>query len=337
MTYTFNRPAFPATRMRRIRKNDQLRAMVSETQLTANHLIYPVFVLPGQQQTQDIPSMPNVQRLSADLLLKKAESLLELGVSKLALFPVTPQEDKSLTAEAAWDENGLVQTTCRLLKKELPEMVLITDGALDPYTTHGQDGIIDETGYVLNDETVECLVKQALSHAAAGADVVAPSDMMDGRIGAIRQALEQNSFIYTNIMAYSAKYASSFYSPFRDAVGSASNLKGGNKYNYQMDVGNRAEALHEIALDIQEGADMVIVKPGMPYLDIVREVKDTFGVPTFIYQVSGEYAMLAGAIQNGWLSESVILESLMCCRRAGADGIWTYFAEDAARKLKEMK
>ncbi|MGJ8758200.1 porphobilinogen synthase [Acinetobacter sp. HC8-3S] len=337
MTYTFNRPAFPATRMRRIRKNDQLRAMVSETQLTANHLIYPVFVLPGQQQTQDIPSMPNVQRLSADLLLKKAESLLELGVSKLALFPVTPQEDKSLTAEAAWDENGLVQTTCRLLKKELPEMVLITDGALDPYTTHGQDGIIDETGYVLNDETVECLVKQALSHAAAGADVVAPSDMMDGRIGAIRQALEQNSFIYTNIMAYSAKYASSFYGPFRDAVGSASNLKGGNKYNYQMDVGNRAEALHEIALDIQEGADMVIVKPGMPYLDIVREVKDTFGVPTFIYQVSGEYAMLAGAIQNGWLSESVILESLMCCRRAGADGIWTYFAEDAARKLKEMR
>ena len=281
--------------------------------------------------------MPNVQRLSADLLLKKAEGLLELGVSKLALFPVTPQQDKSLTAEAAWHEEGLVQTTCRLLKKELPEMVLITDGALDPYTTHGQDGIIDETGYVLNDETVECLIKQALSHAAAGADVVAPSDMMDGRIGAIRQALEQNGFIYTNIMAYSAKYASSFYGPFRDAVGSASNLKGANKYNYQMDVGNRAEALHEIALDIQEGADMVIVKPGMPYLDVVREVKDTFGVPTFIYQVSGEYAMLAGAIQNGWLSESVILESLMCCRRAGADGIWTYFAEDAARKLKEMR
>ncbi|ENU22976.1 hypothetical protein F993_02433 [Acinetobacter proteolyticus] len=337
MTYTFNRPAFPATRMRRIRKNDQLRAMVSETHLTADHLIYPVFVLPGQQQTQDIPSMPNVQRLSADLLLKKAETLLELGVSKLALFPVTPQQDKSLTAEAAWDDNGLVQATCRLLKKELPEMVLITDGALDPYTTHGQDGIIDDTGYVLNDETVECLVKQALSHAAAGADVIAPSDMMDGRIGAIRQALEQNDFIYTNIMAYSAKYASSFYGPFRDAVGSASNLKGGNKYNYQMDIGNRAEALHEIALDLQEGADMVIVKPGMPYLDVVREVKDTFGVPTFIYQVSGEYAMLAGAIQNGWLSDSVILESLMCCRRAGADGIWTYFAEDAARKLKEMK
>ena len=337
MTYTFNRPAFPATRMRRIRKNDQLRAMVSETQLTPHHLIYPVFVLPGQNQRQDIPSMPNVQRLSADLLLKKAEQLLELGVSKLALFPVTPQEDKSLLAEAAWHEDGVVQQTCRLLKKELPDMVLITDGALDPYTTHGQDGIIDDTGYVLNDETVECLVKQALSHAAAGADVIAPSDMMDGRIGAIRQALEQHNFIYTNIMAYSAKYASSFYGPFRDAVGSATNLKGGNKYNYQMDIGNRAEALHEIALDLQEGADMVIVKPGMPYLDIVREVKDTFGVPTFIYQVSGEYAMLAGAIQNGWLSDSVILESLMCCRRAGADGIWTYFAEEAAQKLKEMK
>ena len=337
MTYTFNRPAFPATRMRRIRKNDQLRAMVSETQMTAHHLIYPVFVLPGQNQREDIASMPNIQRLSADLLLKKAESLLELGVSKLALFPVTPQEDKSLTAEAAWREDGLVQNTCRLLKKELPEMVLITDGALDPYTTHGQDGIIDDTGYVLNDETVECLIKQALSHAEAGADVIAPSDMMDGRIGAIRQVLEQNGFIDTSIMAYSAKYASSFYGPFRDAVGSSSNLKGGNKYTYQMDVGNRAEALHEIALDLQEGADMVIVKPGLPYLDVVREVKDTFGVPTFVYQVSGEYAMLAGAIQNGWLSDNVILESLLCCRRAGADGIWTYFADVAAQKLKEMQ
>lgn len=337
MTYTFNRPAFPATRMRRIRKNEKMRSMVRETQLTADHLIYPVFVLPGQNQSQDILSMPNVQRLSADLLLKKAERLLELGVSKLALFPVTPQEDKSLTAEAAWHEDGLVQTTVRLLKKELPDMILITDGALDPYTTHGQDGIIDASGYVLNDETVECLIKQALSHAEAGADVIAPSDMMDGRIGAIRQALEANGHIYTSIMAYSAKYASSFYGPFRDAVGSASNLKGGNKYNYQMDVGNRAEALHEIALDLQEGADMVIVKPGMPYLDIVREVKDTFGVPTFIYQVSGEYAMLAGAIQNGWLSDSAILESLLCCRRAGADGIWTYFAEEAALKLKAMQ
>lgn len=336
MTYTFNRPAFPATRMRRIRKNDHLRAMISETHLSADHLIYPVFVLPGQNQIQDVPSMPNVQRLSADLLLKKAETLLQLGVTKLALFPVTPQEDKSLTAEAAWREDGVVQNTLRLLKKELPEMVLITDGALDPYTTHGQDGIIDDHGYVLNDETVDCLVKQALSHAEAGADVIAPSDMMDGRIAAIRQVLEVNGFIDTSIMAYSAKYASSFYGPFRDAVGSATNLKGGNKYTYQMDVANRAEALHEIALDIQEGADMVIVKPGMPYLDIVREVKDNFGVPTFVYQVSGEYAMLAAAIQNGWLSEQVIMESLMCFRRAGADGIWTYYAEHAARQLKEM-
>ena len=337
MTYTFNRPAFPATRMRRIRKNEKLREMVRETHLSTEHLIYPVFVLQGQNKTQDIPSMPKIQRISADLLLNKAEKLLELGVSKLALFPVTPQEDKSLSAEAAWRDDGLVQTTVRLLKKELPEMVLITDGALDPYTTHGQDGIIDETGYVLNDETVECLIKQGLSHAEAGADVFAPSDMMDGRIAAIRQAFEENGHIYTNIMAYSAKYASSFYGPFRDAVGSSSNLKGGNNYNYQMDVGNRAEALHEIALDIQEGADMVIVKPGMPYLDIVREVKDTFGIPTFVYQVSGEYAMLAAAIQNGWLSESVILESLMSCRRAGADGIWTYFAEDAAKMLKGIK
>ncbi len=334
--YSFNRPAFPATRMRRIRKNEHLRSMVRETHLSADHLIYPVFVLPGHNQTEDIASMPNVQRLSADLLLKKAERLLELGVSKLALFPVTPQEDKSLLAEAAWRDDGLVQSTVRLLKKELPEMVLITDGALDPYTTHGQDGILDESGYVLNDETVEALIQQGLSHAEAGADIFAPSDMMDGRIGAIRQAFEANGHIYTNIMAYSAKYASSFYGPFRDAVGSASNLKGGNKYTYQMDIGNRAEALHEIALDIQEGADMVIVKPGMPYLDIVREVKDTFGVPTFVYQVSGEYAMLAGAIQNGWLSDSVILESLMSCRRAGADGIWTYFAEEAALKLKDM-
>ncbi len=337
MTYTFNRPAFPSTRMRRIRKNDRLRDMVSETQLTADHLIYPVFVLPGANQAQDIASMPKIQRLSADLLLKKAEKLLNLGVSKLALFPVTPQEDKSITAESAWREDGLVQTTCRLLKKELPEMVLITDGALDPYTTHGQDGIIDDTGYVLNDETVECLIKQALSHAEAGSDVIAPSDMMDGRIGAIRQALEQSGHIYTNIMAYSAKYASSYYGPFRDAVGSASNLKGANKYNYQMDFANRAEALHEVALDIQEGADMVMIKPGMPYLDVVREVKNTFGVPTFVYQVSGEYAMHMAAIQNGWLSESVILESLMCCRRAGADGILTYFAEVAAEQLKAQK
>ena len=337
MSFTPANRLFPATRLRRNRRDDFSRRLVRENVLTVDDLILPVFVLDGENRREAVASMPGVERLTIDLLLEEAAKWVELGIPALALFPVTPQQDKSLTAEAAWREDGLVQSTVRLLKKELPEMVLITDGALDPYTTHGQDGIIDDTGYVLNDETVECLIKQALSHAEAGADVVAPSDMMDGRIGAIRQALESNGHIYTSIMAYSAKYASSFYGPFRDAVGSANNLKGGNKYNYQMDIGNRAEALHEIALDIQEGADMVIVKPGMPYLDIVREVKDNFGVPTFVYQVSGEYAMLAAAIQNGWLSDSVILESLMCCRRAGADGIWTYFAEDAARKLKEMR
>lgn len=338
MTYSFNRAPFPATRLRRIRKHDHIREMVTEHELLAKHLIYPVFVLPGQSQTQDIHSMPGVQRMSADLLLKKAEELLNLGVSKLALFPVTPQEDKSLTAEAAWHPDGLVQNTIRLLKKELPEMVLISDGALDPYTTHGQDGIVDDSinnkGYVLNDETVNALVKQALSHAEAGVDIVAPSDMMDGRVGAIRQGLEENGFIYTNIMAYSAKYASAYYGPFRDAVGSAGNLKGGHKKNYQMNPGNRAEALHEVAMDLQEGADMVMVKPGQPYLDLVREVKDTFGVPTFVYQVSGEYAMHMAAIQNGWLSEAVILESLVGFRRAGADGILTYFAETAAKMLR---
>lgn len=336
MSYSFNRAPFPATRLRRVRKHDHIREMVTEHELLAKHLICPVFVLPGQNQTQDIHSMPGVQRLSADLLLKKAETLLSLGVSKLALFPVTPQQDKSLHASAAWQADGLVQNTIRLLKKELPDMVLISDGALDPYTTHGQDGIIDDIGYVLNDETVEALVKQALSHAEAGADIIAPSDMMDGRIGAIRQALEHHGFIYTNLMAYSAKYASAYYGPFRDAVGSASNLKGGHKKNYQMNPGNRAEALHEVALDLQEGADMVMVKPGQPYLDLVREVKDTFGVPTFVYQVSGEYAMHMAAIQNGWLSDAVILESLLGFRRAGADGILTYFAETAARMLKGL-
>jgi porphobilinogen synthase len=321
--------------MRRLRKHDNVREMVREHELLPKHLIYPVFVLPGQNQRQAIHSIPGIDRVSADLLLKQAEGLLKLGVSKLALFPVTPQEDKSLDASAAWQPNGLVQNTIRLLKKELPEMVLISDGALDPYTTHGQDGIIDDTGYVINDETVAALVKQTLSHAEAGVDIVAPSDMMDGRIGAIRQALESNGYIHTAIMAYSAKFASSYYGPFRDAIGSASNLKGGNKKNYQMDFGNRAEALHEVALDLQEGADMVMVKPGQPYLDLVREVKDTFGVPTFAYQVSGEYAMHMAAIQNGWLSESVILESLLGFRRAGADGILTYFAETAAKMLRE--
>lgn len=334
MTYSFNRAPFPATRLRRIRKHDHIREMVTEHELMAKHLICPVFVLPGHNQSEDIHSMPGVQRLSSDLLLKKSEHLLKLGVSKLALFPVTPQQDKSLDAAAAWHSDGLIQRTIRLLKQELPEMVLISDGALDPYTTHGQDGLIDDSGYVLNDETVAALVKQALSHAEAGVDIIAPSDMMDGRIGAIRQALEQQGHIYTNLMAYSAKYASAYYGPFRDAVGSASNLKGGHKKNYQMNPGNRAEALHEVALDLQEGADMVMVKPGQPYLDLVREVKNTFGVPTFVYQVSGEYAMHMAAIQNGWLSEAVILESLLGFRRAGADGILTYFAEKAAVMLQ---
>ena len=334
MTRVFNRGAYPATRLRRLRRHDHVREMVSETILQPRHLIAPVFVLPGVQQRQAIVSMPNIERLSVDLLLKHAETLLSLGVSKLALFPVTPQDDKSLLAEAAWRDDGLAQTAIRTLKRELPELVLISDVALDPYTSHGQDGITDDTGYVINDHTVDALVKQALSHAEAGADIVAPSDMMDGRIGAIRQALEAQGHIHTAIMSYAAKYASAYYGPFRDAVGSAGNLKGGHKKNYQMDPANRLEALQEVALDLQEGADMVMVKPGQPYLDVVREVKETFGVPTFVYQVSGEYAMHMAAIQNGWLSEAVILESLIGLRRGGADGILTYFAEAAARQMR---
>jgi porphobilinogen synthase len=334
MTRVFNRGAYPATRLRRLRRHDHVREMVSETILQPRHLIAPVFVLPGVQQRQAIVSMPNIERLSVDLLLKHAETLLSLGVSKLALFPVTPQDDKSLLAEAAWRDDGLAQTAIRTLKRELPELVLISDVALDPYTSHGQDGITDDTGYVINDHTVDALVKQALSHAEAGADIVAPSDMMDGRIGAIRQALEAQGHIHTAIMSYAAKYASAYYGPFRDAVGSAGNLKGGHKKNYQMDPANRLEALQEVALDLQEGVDMVMVKPGQPYLDVVREVKETFGVPTFVYQVSGEYAMHMAAIQNGWLSEAVILESLIGLRRGGADGILTYFAEAAARQMR---
>lgn len=336
MTRVFNRGAYPATRLRRLRRHDHVREMVSETILQPRHLIAPVFVLPGVQQRQAIASMPNIERLSVDLLLKHAETLLSLGVSKLALFPVTPQDDKSLLAEAAWRDDGLAQTAIRTLKRELPELVLISDVALDPYTSHGQDGITDDTGYVINDQTVDALVKQALSHAAAGADIVAPSDMMDGRIGAIRQALEADGHIHTSIMSYAAKYASAYYGPFRDAVGSAGNLKGGHKKNYQMDPANRLEALQEVALDLQEGADMVMVKPGQPYLDVVRDVKETFGVPTFVYQVSGEYAMHMAAIQNGWLSEAVILESLVGLRRGGADGILTYFAEAAARQMRSI-
>lgn len=334
MSYIFNR-SFPNTRLRRLRYNDNIRAMVQETSIEPKHLIAPVFVIEGKQQSQAVVSMPGVERLSVDLLIEYAKQLLSLGVTTIDLFPVINPSLKSLQAEHAYDENGLACTAIKAIKDALPEMVVMTDVALDPYTTHGQDGIVDDNGYVLNDITVDILAKQALSHARAGADIISPSDMMDGRIAALRQALDGENFINTAIMAYSAKYASAYYGPFRDAVGSAGNLKGGHKKQYQMDFGNRAEALHEVALDIQEGADMVMVKPGQPYLDLVREVKDTFGVPTYAYQVSGEYAMHMAAIQNGWLSEDVILESLLGFRRAGADGILTYFAMTAAKQLNQ--
>ena len=327
--------AYPYNRPRRMRRDEFSRRLMREHVLTANDLIYPVFVheLQGREA---VPSMPGVERLSIDELLKVAEQAAELRVPALALFPVTAPEAKSLDAEAAWDDNGLAQRAVRALKQRFPELGVITDVALDPFTTHGQDGIIDDGGYVLNDITVEALVKQALSHARAGVDIVAPSDMMDGRIGAIREALEGDGHVHTKIMAYSAKYASAFYGPFRDAVGSAGNLGKSNKYNYQMDPANSNEALHEIALDLEEGADMVMVKPGMPYLDVVRRVKDEFGVPTFAYQVSGEYAMLKAAFNNGWLDErACVLEALTAFKRAGADGVLTYFALDAARWLKE--
>lgn len=333
-THTFSSSRqFPSTRLRRTRFSAHLRDMVSEADLAPKHLIEPVFILEGNNAREAVASMPNVERLSVDLLLAHAEKLLKNGVSKLALFPVTPQDKKSPDAAEAYNANGLAQTAIRTLKKELPEMVLISDVALDPFTSHGQDGLLDDTGYVTNDATVDVLVKQALSHAEAGADIIAPSDMMDGRIKAIRDALEANGFVNTCIMSYAAKYASGYYGPFRDAVGSSANLKGGNKKQYQMNPANRAEALHEVALDIAEGADMVMVKPGQPYLDVVREVKDAFGVPTFAYQVSGEYAMHMAAIQNGWLGEDVILESLLGFRRAGCDGILTYFAGRAAELL----
>ncbi|WP_417659079.1 porphobilinogen synthase [Pseudidiomarina sp.] len=325
---------FPFRRMRRLRRHDFSRRMVAEHQLSAADLIYPVFVLPGEQAREKVASMPGVERLSIDLLVAECQEIAALGIPAVALFPVTPASDKSLTAEAAWDDNGLAQRAVRAIKAAVPQLGVITDVALDPFTTHGQDGIIDDDGYVQNDITTEALVRQALSHARAGADVVAPSDMMDGRIGAIREALEEHGFIHVQIMAYSAKYASAFYGPFRDAVGSAGNLKGGDKKTYQMDPANTDEALHEVALDIEEGADMVMVKPGMPYLDIVRRVKDTFKVPTFAYQVSGEYAMMQAAIANGWLSEAVIMESLLGFKRAGADGILTYFAKYAAQQLR---
>ena len=324
----------PFTRMRRMRRDDFSRRLMRENCLTTDDLIYPVFVLEGKNQEQEIASMPNVKRQSIDLLLKTAERACRLGIPMLALFPVVTQ-NKTVDAREAYNPEGLVQTAVRSLRQEFPELGIMTDVALDPYTLSGQDGLTDETGYVLNDETIDVLVKQALSHAQAGAQVVAPSDMMDGRIGAIRQALEQNGYIHTRIMAYSAKYASAFYGPFRDAVGSSGNLGKSIKDSYQQDPANSNEALHEVALDIQEGADMVMVKPGMPYLDVVRRVKDEFGVPTFGYQVSGEYAMLMAAIQNGWLDgDKVILESLLAFKRAGADGILTYFALQAAEQLQ---
>jgi porphobilinogen synthase len=320
--------------MRRMRRDEFSRRLMRETTLTPADFIYPVFVMEGAKQRVAVPSMPGVERMTVDELVREAEAVAKLGVPAMALFPVTAPEAKSLDGREAWNPEGLAQRAVRALKKALPELGVITDVALDPFTTHGQDGIIDATGYVMNDVTVEALVKQALSHAEAGADVVAPSDMMDGRIGAVRDALEAGGHIHTRILAYSAKYASSFYGPFRDAVGSAGNLGKGNKYNYQMDPANSDEALREVQLDLDEGADMVMIKPGMPYLDIVRRVKDRFGVPTFVYQVSGEYAMLMAAAQNGWLDErAVILESLTSIKRAGADGILTYFARRAAEWL----
>jgi porphobilinogen synthase len=320
--------------MRRLRANEFSRRLVRENTLSPADLIFPVFVVDGSDQREAIASMPGIERLSIDLLVKQAKIVQQMGIPAIALFPVVAPEQKTLLAEEAFNSDGLVQRAVRALKDALPELGVITDVALDPFTTHGQDGIIDASGYVLNDVTTEVLVKQALSHAAAGADVVAPSDMMDGRIGAIRQDLERASFHNTLIMAYSAKYASAYYGPFRDAVGSTSNIKGGNKFSYQMDPANSNEALHECALDLFEGADMIMVKPGMPYLDIVRRVKDELQAPTFAYQVSGEYAMQVAAFERGWLPrEAVILESLVAFKRAGCDGILTYFALEAARAL----
>lgn len=335
MGFNSQRGAFPGTRMRRLRANDFSRRLVRESTLTPADLIYPVFVLEGRGRREAVPSMPGVERLSIDLLTALAAEVAQLGIPAMALFPVIAAERKSLTADEAFNPDGLVQRAVRELKEAVPGLGIITDVALDPFTTHGQDGIIDERGYVLNDVTTEVLVKQALSHARAGADVVAPSDMMDGRIGAIRTELEAASFPNTLIMAYSAKYASSYYGPFRDAVGSAGNIGGGNKYSYQMDPANTDEALHECALDLAEGADMIMVKPGMPYLDIVRRVREELQAPTFAYQVSGEYAMHMAAFEQGWLQqEPVMLESLLAFKRAGCDGILTYFAVAAARALQ---
>jgi len=328
--------SFPSTRMRRMRADDFSRRMMRETVLTPDDFIWPVFVIEGEDRSEAIESMPGVERLTIDRLLIKATDCVKLGVPAIALFPVTAPEAKTDDACEAWNADGLAQRAVRALKQAFPELGVVTDVALDPFTSHGQDGLLDENGYVTNDRTVEALVKQAVSHAEAGADIVAPSDMMDGRIGAIRDALEDGGHINTKILAYSAKYASAFYGPFRDAVGSAGALGGGNKYTYQMDPANSDEAISEVELDLDEGADMVMVKPGMPYLDVVRRVRDTFGAPTFVYQVSGEYAMLKAASINGWLDEkAVVLEALTGIKRAGADGILTYFALQAAAWLRD--
>ena len=334
----FDLSSFPRTRMRRMRRDAFSRRLMQETVLTSADLILPVFVLDGENRVEDVASMPGVQRMSLDRLYAVAEECLKYGVPAMALFPVVDPSLKSLDAAEAYNPKGLVPRVVSALKQRYPELGIITDVALDPYTSHGQDGLIDDTGYVLNDETIAVLTRQAESHAAAGADVVAPSDMMDGRVRAIRESLDAVGFIYTRILAYSAKYASSFYGPFRDAVGSAGNLGKGNKSTYQMDPANTDEALWEVGLDLQEGADMVMIKPGMPYLDIVRRVKDTYQAPTYVYQVSGEYAMLKAAAQNGWLDErACVMESLLGFKRAGADGVLTYFALDAARWLAEQK
>lgn len=334
MSFNNSQRYFPETRMRRMRTDDFSRRLMRENRLTPDDLIYPAFVIEGQNEREIVNSMPGVERLSIDLMVKQAKELVALGIPAIALFPVTPLSAKSELGEEAFNPDGLAQRAVRAIKDACPELGVITDVALDPFTTHGQDGIIDEKGYVLNDRTIETLVAQAVSHAEAGADIVAPSDMMDGRIGYIRAMLEEQGYVNTKIMSYAAKYASAYYGPFRDAVGSAGNLGKGNKFNYQMDPANSDEALHEVALDLAEGADMVMVKPGMPYLDIVRRVKDELKVPVFAYQVSGEYAMHMAAFQNGWLDEqSVMLESLLAFKRAGADGILTYFAVKAARAL----
>ena len=329
-----NNDSFSAVRMRRMRRDDFSRRLMRENRLDVDDLIYPMFIIEGENQREAVPSMPGIERVSIDQLLIEAGQCAKLGIPAIALFPVAGDSKKSDDAAEAYNPDGLAQRAVRALKQSHPDLGVITDVALDPFTSHGQDGLIDGTGYVLNDETVDVLVKQALSHAEAGADIVAPSDMMDGRIGAIREALEAGGFIHTRILAYSAKYASSFYGPFRDAVGSAANLGAGNKYSYQMDPANSDEAMREVELDINEGADMFMVKPGMPYLDIVRRVKETFEVPTYVYHVSGEYAMLKAAAQNGWLDEkATVLESLLSFKRAGADGILTYYAKTVAEWL----